>query len=148
MIVVQVSGYSGSGKTRLCARLAALAAARGHHVGYIKSHHGAVDRQGSDTAQLGAAGAARRWLLGLDGLLALGAPPDLRELLRQARADGCTLVLVEGFKTSPGVKCWLRRTPEDAPPPDVADVALDLRPGEAQALGDDALWARLPWRGA
>lgn len=144
MIVVQVCGYAGSGKTTLCSALAEWLTAAGERVAYVKHHDGPLERAGSDT---GSVAAALRLLAGTDGLLRLGAPPTLPELLAAAAAASATVTLVEGFKREPGSKIWLRRDGADAPPPDVPDVLLDLAPAEA-AAGDPArLWRIAPRRG-
>lgn len=144
---MQIAGFSDSGKTTVCRELAAEARRQGHLVGYIKHHEGPLERQGSDTGLLGAMGAGHRWLAGSDGSCHLGAPDDLISLLAAAETAGCTLVIVEGFKSQGGVKCWLRRHPQDEPPPSVADVTLDIESAEALHLGAQELLRRMPSRG-
>ena len=144
MIVVHLAGFSDSGKTTLARRIVRAAAAEGHLVAYVKHHHGRLEQGGSDTDLALGAGAALCVLAGTDGTLWLDRPHGLAELLAAAKAQGCTLAVVEGFKGAPGPKCWLRRSSEDAPPPEVADVALDLTPDEAQGLEDTEILRRLP----
>lgn len=144
MIVVQVCGYSGSGKTTVCRALAEALRAEGHRVAYVKHHHGQLERLGSDTAALSQA--PLRLLAGSDGLLRLGEPPSLRDLLAAAAAAGMTVSLVEGFKNEPGGKIWLRRHDGDDPPVGVADVQIDLLGARAAALEPEALWRIAPQR--
>ncbi len=146
MIVVHVAGYSDSGKTTVCRRLAAEARRRGHVVGYIKHHDGALERPGSGTDHLREAGASHRWLVASDGSMHLGAPDDLGDLIASAKAAGCSFLLVEGFKTYGGAKCWLRRQLDDAPPPGVEDVIVDMETVEALRLGAEELIERVPAR--
>lgn len=148
MIVVQITGFSDSGKSTVCRRLAAEARRQGHVVGYIKHHDGPLERQGSDTQLASAAGAEHRWLAGSDGSCRLGAPDDLEGLLAAAKAAGCSLVLVEGFKSLDGAKCWLRRHPDDGPPPGVTGVVLDMASAEALHLDAGELMRRMPTREA
>jgi len=144
VIVVHLAGFADSGKTTLACRVLQAAAAEGHRVAYIKHHHDRLERPGSDTDRAHAAGATLCVLAGTDGTLWLDRPHALAEILVAAKAHGSTLAIVEGFKGAPGPKCWLRRSSEDAPPPEVADVALDLTPDEAQGLEDTEILRRLP----
>ena len=143
---MQVAGFSQSGKTTVCSALAAEARRRGEIVGYVKHHDGPLERQDSDTDLVGRQGAELRWLAGSDGTSRLGRPQGLPELASAAKAAGCTFLLVEGFKSEPGAKCWLRRHAADAPPPEVCDVALDMMGAEALALGPAELMRRMPVR--
>ena len=145
---MQIAGFSGCGKTTLAERVVAEARAAGHLVGYIKHHHGPLERPGSDTDLAGRAGAVQRWLAGSDGTCRLDSPDSLAALLAAARSGGCTFVVVEGFKGSPGAKCWLRRDADDAPPREVAGVQLDMLGLEALALGPAEVMRRLPRREA
>lgn len=144
MIVVQVAGYSSSGKTEVCLRLAECAAAEGR-VGYVKSHHAELEKPSSDTGRM-AAHASLRLLAGSDGTLRLGASPTLEELVAEARSAGCAVVLVEGFKFSDGPKTWLRRDAQDAPPHGVSGVALDMLGAKALSLEAQELWRIVPRR--
>ncbi len=144
MIVVQIAGFSRSGKTEVSLRIAAAAAELGR-LAYVKSHHAQLEREGSNTSRM-ADYAALRLLAGSDGTLRLGTREDLTLLLRQAKDAGCAVAIVEGFKRSTGAKTWLRRDPADAPPPDVVDVALDLLGAHALALAPGDLWRLLPRR--
>ena len=146
MIVVQIAGFSDSGKTTVCRRLAAQARREGHLVGYIKHHDGPLERPASDTGSVGASGANLRWLAGSDGSCRLGRPDSLDDLIADARAAGCTFVLVEGFKGAEGAKCWLRRHPDDQPPPGVGNILLDIESAEALALDAQDLLRRMPRR--
>ncbi len=146
MIVVQITGFSDSGKSTVCRRLVAEARSEGHVVGYIKHHDGPLERQGSDTQLASDAGAGHRWLAGSDGSCRLGAPDDLAGLLAAAKAAGCSLVLVEGFKSQEGAKCWLRRHPADDPPPGVTGVALAAGRDELLGLPAGELLRRMPMR--
>ncbi len=146
MIVAHIAGFSDAGKTTVCLRLAAEARRRGHVVGYIKHHHGPLDRPGSGTDRLREAGVGQRWLVGSDGSLHLGGTDDLDSLIGAAKAAGCNFLLVEGFKTQGGAKCWLRRHADDVPPKDVSDVRLDMEGAEALRLGAGELWRRMPLR--
>lgn len=97
-------GWSGSGKTTLVERLVPELRARGHAVGYLKSHGRAfqMDREGKDTDRIYRAGAERvviaspteaalRWRI--------SGERDARELV-QSCFQGCDIVLLEGFKSS------------------------------------------------
>ena len=146
MIVLQVAGFSDSGKTTVCRMLADVATRQGHVVGYIKHHDGPIERDGSGTDLLRQAGATHRWLTGSDGSIQLGCPADLEVLISAAKAAGCGFVLVEGFKSQRGAKCWLRRHADDATPASVPDVGLDMLGAEAMSLGAEELMCRMPWR--
>ena len=143
---MQIAGYSDSGKTTVSELLVAQARGEGHVVGYIKHHDGLLERPGSDTDLAGRAGAAQRWLAGSDGSCRIGPPDELGDLLVAAREAGCSFVVVEGFKGSPGAKCWLRRSPDDHPPQGVSEIALDMESAEALALGAEELLRRMPRR--
>lgn len=141
---MQIAGFSGSGKTEVCLRLAVEAQAVGP-VAYVKSHHGNLERPDSNTGRMGAF-AALRLLAGRDGTMRLGRAQNLTELLDEARAAACAVALVEGFKGSAGAKTWLRRDVEDAPPRGVFDVRLDLLGEAALAMPPAELWAMVPRR--
>ncbi len=129
MRVLGITGWSGSGKTRLVTRLLPELTGRGYVVSTIKhAHHDFdVDTPGKDSYEHRAAGAtevlvssARRWALmheaGDDD------EPDLAALL--ARMSPVDLVLVEGFKRESHEKIEVRRAGNDRPPlyPDDAKV--------------------------
>lgn len=146
MIVVHVTGYSGSGKTSVCRLLAASRELQGRKVAFLKHHHGPLDRPESDTASLAAAGVPIRMLAGGDGVLRLGALPTLSDLLQSAADEGVDLALVEGFKKERGAKVWLRRTKDDTPPDGVQDVDLDIMGTVALALSPEEMWRMAPRR--
>jgi molybdopterin-guanine dinucleotide biosynthesis protein MobB len=97
--VVAVSGFSGSGKTRLLARLIPALRARGVSTAVVKHtrHPHAFDRPGKDTDVLRRAGAAAAAIDGPEGMAFFGPPAGgLRAILRfLPRVD---LVLAEGWK--------------------------------------------------
>jgi molybdopterin-guanine dinucleotide biosynthesis adapter protein len=100
--VVAVSGVSGSGKTRLLARLIPALARRGVSTAVVKHtrHPHAFDRRGKDTDVLRRAGAAAAAIDGPGGMAFFGPPAGgLRALLSfLPRVD---LVLAEGWKQAP-----------------------------------------------
>jgi molybdopterin-guanine dinucleotide biosynthesis protein B len=160
--VLGVAGWSGAGKTTLIVALLPRLAALGLRVSTIKhAHHGFdIDRPGKDSFRHREAGAREvlvvsgmRWAL----LHELDGPePPLPDLL--ARLAPVDLVLVEGFKTSPGAKLEVHRPALGQPPlwpgrPEVLAVASDAplpgcdRPVLPLADADDiAAWvvATLP----
>jgi molybdopterin-guanine dinucleotide biosynthesis protein B len=100
--IVAVSGRSGSGKTRLLARLIPALARRGVEVAVLKHtrHRHPFDRPGKDTDVLRRAGAVATAIEGPAGM-ALFAPPagGLRALARFL--PPVDLVLAEGFHGEP-----------------------------------------------
>lgn len=116
-----VSGASGSGKTTLLERVIPfLVDDHGLRVAVLKhAPHGAdLDRSGSDTARLGAAGAAAVALAAgeREALFAPRPDEDPRATARRLLPDDCDLYLVEGGKSLPGpklevVRSALSRTP-------------------------------------
>ena len=134
MRALGIVGWSGSGKTTLIEALIPCLHARGLRVSTIKhAHHGFdIDRPGKDSARHREAGAhevivasGTRW-----ALLHEGSEPSLRALL--ARMAPVDLVLVEGFKATPGPKIEVFRAALRQPPiwpgqPDVAAIATDDR---------------------
>ncbi|MDA8346802.1 MAG: molybdopterin-guanine dinucleotide biosynthesis protein MobB [Thermaerobacter sp.] len=144
MIVVQFAGFSRSGKTEVCLRLAEHAAREGR-LAYVKSHHAGLERPGSNTERM-AQHAALRLLGGSDGMLRLGGRPTLAELLEEAQRAECDVVIVEGFKHTAGLKTWLRRDAKDVPPEGVVDVALDLTGTQALEMLPQELWSIAPRR--
>lgn len=96
---------SGTGKTTLLTRLAAVLSARGLRLGYLKhAHHGFdLDTQGKDSYRLREAGAQRvliasaaRWAL-LQENDARQPIPQLPELLAHFDPERIDLVLIEGW---------------------------------------------------
>lgn len=108
--VVAFVGRSGAGKTTLLVKLVAILRKRGLRIGCIKhSHHitaTAMDVEGKDSWRHKQAGAERSLLVGPERLqLVADLPEPLSpaELVRRYM-DGMQMVLVEGFKESPGDK--------------------------------------------
>ena len=134
MKVLGVAGWSGAGKTTLIVALLPRLRARGLRVSTIKhAHHGFdIDRPGKDSFRHREAGAHEvlvasglRWAL----LHEVDGPePSLADLLTHlAPVD---LVLVEGFRGTPGAKLEVYRPAVGQPPlwperPDVLAVASD-----------------------
>lgn len=134
MRVLGVAGWSGAGKTTLIVALLPRLRALGLCVSTIKhAHHGFdIDRPGKDSFRHRAAGAhevlvasGARWAL----LHEIDGPePPLSDLL--ARLAPVDLVLVEGFKSSPGAKLEVHRPALGQPPlwpgrPEILAVASD-----------------------
>ncbi|MBF5044270.1 molybdopterin-guanine dinucleotide biosynthesis protein B [Aggregicoccus sp. 17bor-14] len=142
---VAVVGWSGAGKTTLLERLVPLLAARGLRVAVLKhsSHPHPLQRAGSDSARLGAAGARATGFATPEGLQ-LTLPGDPAALFRAllARAEGLVdLVLVEGWKDAPLPKLEVWREGLDAPLAcSRADIGLLVLSGETPA----GLPAQLP----
>jgi molybdopterin-guanine dinucleotide biosynthesis protein B len=133
--ILGVAGWSGAGKTTLIVALLPRLRARGLRVSTIKhAHHGFdIDRPGKDSFRHREAGArevlvasGRRWALLHE---VEGPEPSLAELLTHlAPVD---LVLVEGFKATPGAKLEVFRPVVGQPPlwperPDILAVASDI----------------------
>ena len=100
--VVAVSGWSGSGKTRLLARLVPALARRGVSTAVVKHtrHPHALDRPGKDTEVLRRAGALATAIDGPGGMAFFGPPAGgLAALL--AYLPRVELVLAEGWKEAP-----------------------------------------------
>jgi molybdopterin-guanine dinucleotide biosynthesis adapter protein len=132
--VLGVAGWSGAGKTTLIVALLPRLRALGLCVSTIKhAHHGFdIDRPGKDSFRHRSAGAhevlvasGARWAL----LHEIDGPePPLSDLL--ARLAPVDLVLVEGFKSSPGAKLEVHRPALGQPPlwpgrPEILAVASD-----------------------
>lgn len=101
-LVVAVSGFSGSGKTRLLARLIPALARRGVATAIVKHtrHPHAFDRPGKDTDVLRRAGAAAAAIDGPGGMAYFGPPAGgLRALV--SFLPPVDLVLAEGWKDAP-----------------------------------------------
>lgn len=100
--IVAVSGRSGSGKTRLLARLLPALARRGVSCAVVKHtrHPHAFDRPGKDTDVLRRAGAVAAAIAGPERMAWFGpAPRGLRALA--ALMPPVDLVLAEGFRGEP-----------------------------------------------
>jgi molybdopterin-guanine dinucleotide biosynthesis protein B len=111
-LVVAVSGFSGSGKTRLLARLIPALARRGVTTAVVKHtrHPHAFDRPGKDTDVLRRAGAAAAAIDGPDGMAFFGPPAGgLRALV--SFLPPVDLVLAEGWKDArvPRIEVHRRR---------------------------------------
>lgn len=113
--VVAIVGWKNSGKTTLATMLVAELTRRGLRVASVKhAHHDAdVDREGTDSFRLRAAGAvevvlvtARRWAIMHE--LRDDAEPTLTETL--ARLSPADIVIVEGYKREPIPKIEVRRS--------------------------------------
>jgi len=101
-------GYSGSGKTTILEKLAALLTDKGLSVGYFKhdAHRFDIDRKGKDSDRLFNAGVKT---------LALTSPDESAARFKSADPDGeverilaeCDIVLVEGYKNGPWDKLWV-----------------------------------------
>lgn len=150
--IVAVSGASGSGKTRLLARLIPALARRGFAVAVVKHtrHAHPFDRPGKDTEVFRRAGAVAAAIEGPDAM-ALFRPPagGLRALARLLPA--VDLVLAEGFREEgvPRIEVHRRGVSreflcardrrvlavvgEDAPPRDVPLFPAD---GSEEAIAD------------
>jgi molybdopterin-guanine dinucleotide biosynthesis protein B len=112
--VLAIVGWKNSGKTTLATKLIAELTRRGFRVASIKhAHHDAdIDREGTDTLRLRAAGAgevalvtSRRWAI----IHELGGDPEptLDETL--ARLSPADIVIVEGYKRESIPKIEVRR---------------------------------------
>ena len=100
--IVAVSGWSGSGKTRLIARLIPALVRRGVSTAVVKHtrHPHAFDRPGKDTEVLRRAGAVAAAIDGPGGMAFFGPPAGgLRALT--AFLPPVDLVLAEGWKDAP-----------------------------------------------
>jgi molybdopterin-guanine dinucleotide biosynthesis protein B len=109
-LVVAVSGFSGSGKTRLLARLIPALARRGVTTAVVKHtrHPHAFDRPGKDTDVLRRAGAAAAAIDGPGGMAFFGPPAGgLRALL--SFLPPVDLVLAEGWKDAPAPRIEVHR---------------------------------------
>jgi molybdopterin-guanine dinucleotide biosynthesis protein MobB len=93
---LQVVGFSGVGKTRVLAALAARMTARGERVGAIKFSHHPLEPDAKDTGRLLAAGTRAGLLVGADGFLFRGSGgTGIPEWFWRVAADW-DWVLVEG----------------------------------------------------
>ena len=103
--VFAVSGYSGSGKTRLVVRLVQLLRDRGYKVATVKStSKDIVPPEGTDTLAHLTAGANPVILLGpRNTTISFDSRVDLKRILRGDEAD---FLLIEGAKQSSVPKVW------------------------------------------
>lgn len=139
--MVAFIGRSGTGKTTLLVKVIAELHGRGFKVGSIKhSHHiteAAMDAEGKDSWRHKQAGAERTLLVGNKQLQLVADSPDrlLPAELAARYMDGMQLVLVEGYKASPGDKVEVVRAerasipllrPEDGLIAVVSDLPLDM----------------------
>lgn len=136
-----IVGPSGCGKTTLAEQLGGVLTSAGIRVGYIKhaAHGFTVDRAGSDSARLHAAGATELVLVGPDEqLVRTAATNAATNATTTATADDADLevalgrlgpvdvVLIEGFSLAPHPKIrvgWADEDPRDAG----GEVRLELR---------------------
>jgi molybdopterin-guanine dinucleotide biosynthesis protein MobB len=105
--IVGIAGPSGVGKTRVAEELVGALAPRGVRTGYLKhAPHGfELDRPGSDSARLTAAGASAVAVVGNGRVyLTRAAPDDPGPMLEHLDTVGCDVVLVEGYHASPWPK--------------------------------------------
>jgi len=137
--VVAFVGRSGAGKTTLLIKVIAELHERGLRVGSIKhSHHiTEMDVEGKDSWRHKHAGAKRTLLVGPEQLQLIAdhnSSPSPAELAGRYM-DGMQLVLVEGFKDSPGDKIEVVRAeratlpllrPEDGLVALASDIPVDL----------------------
>ena len=100
--IVAVSGWSGSGKTRLLAGLIPALARRGVVTAVLKHtrHPHAFDRRGKDTDVLRRAGAVAAAIDGPEGMAFFGPPAGGLAALA-AFLPPVDLVLAEGWKDAP-----------------------------------------------
>jgi molybdopterin-guanine dinucleotide biosynthesis protein MobB len=128
--VFGICGFGGAGKTTLLIDLIGRLRARGLGTLVIKhdAHTLEVDRPGKDSQRLFDAGAEVLARDQSQSFLRLHRN-DQEDLTALVRAAVCTydVVLVEGHKsTRLPHKIWLRRQPDDRPPPSCRPVEHDL----------------------
>lgn len=116
-VVLQIVGYSDSGKTTLMAKLIPLIEEAGIRVGVIKhdgGHDFEWDQPGKDTWKYREAGASLVTITSRTKTAMLEQRPlPLSELIERMAAAGAELVLVEGFKRENYPKMVVLRRPED-----------------------------------
>lgn len=116
-VVLQIVGYSDSGKTTLMAKLIPLIEEAGIRVGVIKhdgGHDFEWDQPGKDTWTYREAGASLVAITSRTKTAMLEQRPlPLSELIERMAAAGAELVLVEGFKRENYPKMVVLRRPED-----------------------------------
>ncbi|MDF2680933.1 MAG: molybdopterin-guanine dinucleotide biosynthesis protein [Brevibacillus sp.] len=126
--VLQLVGYSDSGKTTLLTKLIAHFEQSGMRVGVVKhdgGHDFEWDKQGKDTWRYREAGAS---------LVAISTetktviheqrPTPLPQLIERLTQAGADLILVEGFKREGYPKLVLLRSPDDC---ELLHVVTDIR---------------------
>ena len=111
--VVYIVGKSGSGKTLLVVRLTRELRRRGYRVATVKhaSHGFDLDQRGKDSWRHFQAGSEATVVVSPRRLALVKrtpSEPQMEEALRLAGAAG-DLVLVEGFKSYPGLKIEVHR---------------------------------------
>lgn len=115
--VLQIVGYSNSGKTTLLTKLIPLLEGAGIRVGVIKhdgGHDFEWDQPGKDTWRYREAGASLVAITSKTKTAIVEQKPQELSVLIQRLADaGAELVLVEGFKREDYPKLVLLRKPED-----------------------------------
>ncbi|MFC7370978.1 molybdopterin-guanine dinucleotide biosynthesis protein B [Fictibacillus iocasae] len=117
--VLQLAGYSNSGKTKLMERLIVEASKNGWRTGTLKHHgHGGVPDMsdgGKDSGKHRQAGAAVTGVEG-GGMFLLSAEKQqwtLEELLSFYEAMDMDLILVEGYKHADLPKIAIIKEPDD-----------------------------------
>ncbi|MFS0918219.1 molybdopterin-guanine dinucleotide biosynthesis protein B [Brevibacillus sp. 179-C 1.1 NHS] len=115
--VLQIVGYSNSGKTTLLTKLIPILEQAGIRVGVIKhdgGHDFEWDQPGKDTWRYREAGAS---LVAITSktktAIVEQKPQDLSVLIQRLADAGAQLILVEGFKREGYPKLVLLRRPED-----------------------------------
>ena len=139
--VVAFVGRSGVGKTTLLVKVITELHGRGFRVGSIKhSHHitaAEMDAEGKDSWRHKQAGAERTLLVGKERLQLVSDAPDQLSPVELANRymDGMQLVVVEGYKESPGDKIEVTRAeraslpllcPEDGLIALASDIPVDV----------------------
>lgn len=152
--ILAICGESGSGKTTLIERCVHHLRGQGLRVAVAKqsSRQLTLDHPGKDSARFFAAG-ADLLLLGENGAFARRQVAVGADFARELRllAAGYDIVLLEGYRHTPGPKVWLLAEGEVAPPADQQLMAcLPRGPGREQImlpLLDDFLrqrWSQPP----
>ncbi|MGC9373035.1 MAG: molybdopterin-guanine dinucleotide biosynthesis protein B [Thermovirgaceae bacterium] len=152
--VIGVSGYKNSGKTSLCAALAAVLVRDGMTVGYLKHTHEPVVSPGkNDTSRLAEA-TSGTVLWGSDGFV--GFHPDetvgLGDILSTA-FPGRDMVIVEGGKRLAMPKIWAGDLKEEDGiqgviarfnPPETVEGMPCFFPGDEEELAEfvKSLWRK------
>ncbi|GED68475.1 molybdopterin-guanine dinucleotide biosynthesis protein MobB [Brevibacillus reuszeri] len=115
--VVQLVGYSNSGKTTLLTKLIPLLEQAGVRVGVIKhdgGHDFEWDQPGKDTWRYREAGASLVAITSQTKTAIIEQrPTSLSVLVERLAQAGADLILVEGFKRESYPKLVLLRKPED-----------------------------------